>query len=279
MESKKKQIAVVIASTITAILALTQIYNWITEPSSDVFAEVRYNSIQYPPELDNKFSEINAIVANYDFSSNVKHAINLEKDLEPHKDRLDKMSKDIIQDLARRIPSSTPYDIKTIEGCWQFRINNNGDKQAQSVKLFVPWAVVAKVAREGGNTAIMKIDEVIDLADMHPRESISISVWTTRVPASYYEDDIKLTHMNGVGDLKIYAVAGPFGRFIDEQWPFIIFLMLMMIPFGLSMASPIYSMLTKSNEQVKNGDNEAEEETSSVKEANESEDGSAKMTE
>ena len=58
MSSRIRQLLVIVGAIATVLLALTQLYDWVTAPSSDLVAEVRYGSLRYPPGLDAEFEAI-----------------------------------------------------------------------------------------------------------------------------------------------------------------------------------------------------------------------------
>lgn len=258
MGSRMKQLLVVLVALVTVLLALTQLYDWITASSSDVVAEVRYGSLPYPPGLDAEFHAIRERFSQGELSKLAAIDNYVPETDEESRDLINRVLNDLSRELRFSIPDSLPRQYSRIEGFWQVRVVNSGTTQARAVKLAVPHAVIASVSREGAQTTMHEIAGIVDLGDLHPTESVTVIAWSTHTPARYDEDSLRLTHTDGIGELSIYGESGPFGRFIDRNWIMLVFVMLITVLLAFSTVMAILESWRRTASPTEEGDDPEE---------------------
>jgi len=105
-----------------------------------------------------------------------------------------------------------------LSGTWTLQVTNKGDLAASSLSLMLPYAVLFSARKEGGETEIIETEEVIDLGDLLPLESISVTAWTTIEPSTSIADRIRLSHESGIGTVRLYAELSPIWVWLNRGW-------------------------------------------------------------
>ena len=67
--------------------------------------------------------------------------------------------------------------------------------------------------------------------------------------------EYRLTHEKGIGIINVRAVTGPFGQWIDRNWPFLVFMMPMIAIWTVIIAIPVVLSLRRRHSSAKDSSN------------------------
>jgi|GEM_PF-4574912 len=87
-------------------------------------------------------------------------------------------------------------------------VTNNGNLSARDVVLRVPDTAAVLIKYEDGHLGkdIRKFNEsIIEIGNMPPRSTISVSIWAKHNPSRYGAEEIVLSHSTGTVDMDIHT--------------------------------------------------------------------------
>lgn len=234
MNDKIKQFIKVVFWVVTLMVALTQLWDWLNAPSQDLEADISFSKIPMPESLSNEFSRIYELI-NFDSLREIP-AVQYKMDAlqdGSEKDFADQILLEISSHLRRRIPPNLPTPYSYFNGCWVAMVRNDGSSTLSAVTIFLPNTCFTSITNEGAEPIENPSNEIINLGELRPKETVSVLAWTKHLTSTYEASTIRLTHSNGIGDVTFYAPTGRLGQLIDRHWTFLFFLIPALLVGGL----------------------------------------------
>ena len=196
-------------SVLIAVVALTQIWDWVTEPNSPSIklrAKVWYNYSTMPDFIDNWVRDLSALpdsfIAYRDLLSISKPG-NLSGDTfrEAHQKNFASLVNRYLEPNLNRNAANT---YGSIYGYWYASIANEGEKALKSVKLLLPNAFYADVYPEVQEHYGAWINGSIDVWELQPGERMEVWAWTPSYPEPQDFKRVRLSHSEGLGVVEIW---------------------------------------------------------------------------
>ena len=225
MSSSKFQTILLSAGSIAALLiAGIQIYDWFIRPSDELVGIIDYGEFEFPqgvkdsvasvmdlthPEYEKSKKELVSRIDKHideDYSEYVEEAIELYFTLY----------------LRSSVPNELVGSYGQFEGYWNAKIINEGSTTLKEVTLSLPDTAYAQISREGSDMKSEPQQSVIRIGTMLPQEVVEVYAWTTSNISYLDEDELKLVHSDGAGNLRVLSKVGPFWAWLDRYWGLIL---------------------------------------------------------
>lgn len=263
----------------TIIVALIQVWSWLTLPSDSLSADVEFFDFKVPPTLfdqfDNHFKESMLSVfqevkeLSEELNKNRSKSLDNQNKEEKESEALNSSSfreremDHILSFAFRNAPwekfRETEYKLRTLEGIYRINLTNSGDTTLFNVRLAIPHSEFAQILESKNFLSIEPVinKEYIEFSDLTQGAVIKLLVWTSRAP--YFSlGDIRLTHKDGIGEVKIWEKTGRFAQWLDKNWPAIFF----MTPIIFFLALLLLAIFQDSSERKRKINKENSEPTS-----------------
>jgi len=135
---------------LAVILAIIQLWNWLTALKGTLYADVEFAAFVLPPSLAKEVERIDEQIDSdqlkklADLSSVVRH-----DDPERVKESLDLAISNLSLELRQRTPRQVPYELSSLRGIYWRQVTNNGSAALSEVRLSVLNAELVQISREG----------------------------------------------------------------------------------------------------------------------------------
>jgi hypothetical protein len=224
MQQKIKDAAVFVGSIIAVIWGVIQIYNWVSAPSSDVQAIVRYGPLQTPPFAERAIISLKQLLNSPAFQTSVKTDFPrfvLESGSGYDKG-YDAGIRWTTQAVLNKLPSPSPGP--PVGGYYSISVINSGSRSISNVTLRIPYCSVVRVSKDG--VASQLIDnategaQIVRLDTLQVRENVHVFAWVTLEPVN--PSEIVLSHDGGLGRVRYLVPLGPLAQWADTLIPPII---------------------------------------------------------
>lgn len=154
-------------------------YDSMSKQKADVLVAVGYNNFTWPRIIDNKYELLS--------DSELESLNNIKK-------------------------------YSKIQSSWSIGIHNNGDKEANRLKLKLPYTYSYQLSRDGYDLIEEKYNEIITIPDLQPTESIYIVGWSTKDLSDKDVDSIYLTHSEGFAEKVSYLKVKGIWKVISNNF-------------------------------------------------------------
>ncbi len=148
--------------TIFITLAVTYLWEWVTAPSTDLSARITHANFRLPEAIRKELP--NSLDSNGEASL-----------------------------------LWSPYYNENMT-FWYATVKNGKSGKVDSVNLFLPDVNCVEITKNGSTTDFAKLNGKIPLGTLYPTDEVVILAWG-RTPYSSDRAGIKLTHLNGVGEV------------------------------------------------------------------------------
>jgi hypothetical protein len=106
-------------------------------------------------------------------------------------------------------------DIAELQGIrflWTFSVGNRGSKEVTDLRLELPFEGYYTLYRLGEKPFFSGFKRVITIGSIRPSNNISVLVWSTDDPSTTLQDSSRITHPNGVVNIRYpVRVSGAIG--------------------------------------------------------------------
>lgn len=226
-----KNIAVVVG----LILSVTTLYNWGSKFfANDVVAHLEAGAFAIPPQLESFYSKLAADLKSDAFASRALSDESL-KTAYAWKDLSDEQKESITRRVAGLLPSAgditIPFDFRRIAAYWTGSVTNSSKARITNVQLYLSGAKFVLLKRDDNSTTPQSIENLINIGDLRPGETIQLSIWSGSGFKYYSSGDIRLTHASGVGQVVVPRLVTGLPAIIDK-YDFLFYMLLLWI-FGL----------------------------------------------
>lgn len=235
-------------------------------PKGKLTAYVHSGQFIIPPAIDGEFKAMNdmASVENLMANERVSRKLDQVKD-ESTRKIAEEMIERVSSVIQRNIPDSLPSEYRFIDGYWSVKVINNCKEQVTSVRIFLPRTAYVVMKKESDAALSEWSDELLEIGTLQPQEEVDIMAWSSVYPIRSHKDDIKLTHSEGTGKVKVYEPVSPFWSFVAEnvgffmsgiQFTFLLVALVLLLIYSASMLSKKNQKPDESREQ---GETETDE--------------------
>ncbi|GAB1270312.1 hypothetical protein NBRC116493_35660 [Aurantivibrio infirmus] len=190
---------------IAVVIACTQLWDWFNESAPRPVAKLSHQEYYIEPSF---------ITELRDFSSKLP---------------------EVNQPLLEHILDEIRFGYDKTEGVWLIDVTNEGGVVANSVKLKIPNAKSVAIFREGLPGEYTELNEIIELGELQPHESLSLRAWTNS--DFYDEDDFRITHEGGIGTVVVFEDAAPLWVWLSNNWKFLLWMTVIVMLFIVSRIS------------------------------------------
>jgi len=164
-----KRIGVIVGGLLVGVVALTQIYDWVSgRLSGGLVASLSYGPVWYPGAI-------------------LETLIDSNTDAE----------RDNLESLL------TQYS-----GYLLVVVTNETRQEMENVKVLFPRLSYVEVARESQMLVRTSPVRFMDVGTLQPQETVVVTAWTDHTPSDQEGESIRLTHSSGVGKVKM-RTRGP----------------------------------------------------------------------
>jgi hypothetical protein len=212
------EIMAVVIGLANVVLIVHQCFNAHT---ADLHAELTSGVFFVPPGISQEFEALRRLSDNADLAKNldIEHDLNLmSHDPELIKSAKNSIVSNVSLYLNQRIPGRLPSPYSLLEGIWTGSIENTGDTTARAVTITIPYSKYFCEERRGAEAKCEVATDVFRVGDLQPQESVTVRAWTSAAPDRYWESQLHLSFMDGVGSVRILASASPFWRWMEQSW-------------------------------------------------------------
>jgi len=224
MNKKLLQYLKIAGSVLITLVALTQIWDWSTEPadpSIDLYAEVWYNQTVVPNNVHEWIENLSDITDSISFYWNSYSPNESESSLHvtPQSEHWNYIAGTMMSsyfDPSTACQAADTY--ARMHGYWYASIANRGDKALQSVKLLLPNAFYADIYPEAGDPFGRSINEFVDLWELQPGERVIVYAWTPTYPESMDFERIRLSHSEGRGVVDVLKGPTLLSDWLFRHW-------------------------------------------------------------
>ncbi|WP_233080615.1 hypothetical protein [Rheinheimera soli] len=187
-----------LAMVLSVVFGALAAYDSMSKKKADVLVAVGYNSFTWPRIIDNKYDLLS--------DSELESLNNIKKH-------------------------------SKIQSSWSIGIHNNGDKEANRLKLKLPYTYSYQLSRDGHDLIEEQYKDIITIPDLQPTESIYIVGWSTKNLSDEDVDSIYLTHSEGLAEkvsyLKVKRAWKVISNNFDNAVIFICFLVILILGYQL----------------------------------------------
>lgn len=250
------------AATATFMVGMTHLWDWVTAPKHELVAAVEFGPFLQIPQMRTLFESFEDL---RDKDALVK-SIPLERIMrtgasEETKDAIEELLWDIAAFFRERVPSSVPYESQ-VRGIWRVRVSNDGSRPLSDVAIMIPNARFASIWRDGVEQQIGEPRATIVLGAIRPLESVDIVCWASLEPTRSAAREIRVSHAEGIGSVRILAPVGAVGQWVDQNLLVInvvVGFVLMLILLGASTSMLTEKITAQGSEQRSDGNASREE--------------------
>jgi hypothetical protein len=205
-----------IGVVIAIIVGLITIYKNVFADGPSLFAQGASHSIHYSPRTFDSIS-----VSDFDVS------LALPYDLANR----DNVSKEISNAINQRLISQVRSIKATQSDGYMVEINitNDGNRDAQNVRIEIPTSGVYEVGRAGEPVKVEDFSDVVPVGNIGPSNTVSVIVWT-KYFSDYLGDKVKITHSLGTAGVE-FAIGINGKSALPYRYPTITVLVLLLVGF------------------------------------------------
>jgi hypothetical protein len=223
-----KNIAVIVG----LLLSITTLYNWGSKVfSHDVIAHLEAGAFAVPPQLDSLYSKLGTDLKTDAFVARVLSDESFRTIYFP-KDTTDDQKASVVRRIAGFLPSGSdiaiPYDFKSIQSLWTGTVVDSSKARVTTVQLYLSGAKFALLKRDDNSTTPQSIQNLVNIGDLRPGESVQLSIWSGSGFNYFSSGDIRLTHASGVGQVVVPRLVTGLPALIDK-YDIIVYMLLFWI--------------------------------------------------
>lgn len=221
-----KALLATVVMILTGIVASIQLYDWFLKPTDELIANVEYDSFKIPIGLVEK---VDALRENSD-SEKLAEKLSVKPDIENYvkNEDIDYVSSRLTSEIASFFRQEVPHNFlrpySDIRGQWKIRLRNEGDTTLDSVSLSIPDLLYAEIKMEDvDDLTVHQKTDLMRVGNMLPGDNIEILVWSSTSPSRFDEDEVRLVHSKGHGELRFRSRVSPIWVWLDRNWGFLVF--------------------------------------------------------